>query len=277
MIGPLFWAWGLKGLFPKILTHKKWGHEARDLYKNAQSLLEDLIQNKRFTLKASYGIWPAQSQNETITLFEDKSLKKKVEEFHFLRQQRLKETTNPYLCLADFIPAKESSSFDWMGVFAVTAGNEVEEYAKTFEDKGDDYTSILIKSLGDRLAEALAEKLHQEVRELYSGEKEDLSIEDLIKEHYKGIRPAPGYPACPDHSEKKKIWNLLHVEKYLNVFLTENFAMSPASSIAGYYFFHKDASYFSVGSLEEDQLKSYSLLKNISIEETHKLLRMQTL
>jgi 5-methyltetrahydrofolate--homocysteine methyltransferase len=274
---PLFWAWGLKGLFPKILTHKNWGEEARDLYKNAQSLLEDLIQNRRFTLKASYGLWPAQSKNETITLFEDKSLKTKVEEFHFLRQQRLKETTNPYLCLADFIPGQESHSFDWVGAFVVTAGDEVEQYAKTFEDKGDDYTSILIKSLGDRLAEALAEKLHQEVRELYSGEKEDLSIEELIKEGYKGIRPAPGYPACPDHSEKKKIWDLLEVEKNLNVFLTENFAMFPASSIAGYYFFNQEASYFSVGSLEEDQLRSYSLLKNISLEETHKLLRMQTL
>lgn len=274
---PFFWAWGLRGLYPSILSHKKWGKEATDLYKNAQLILEDIVENKRFKLKGSYQLWPAQSSDESITIFKDNDLKTEVESFHFLRQQRIKKEDKPYLCLSDFIPEKGSSKFDYFGTFVVTAGHEVDDYAESFEKKGDDYTSILIKSLGDRFAEALAEKLHKNVREFYWGESEDLALDDLIKERYRGIRPAPGYPACPDHSEKEKIWSLLQVEEKLGVSLTENYAMSPPSSISGYYFFHPESRYFSVGSLSSDQLEQYAQLKGISLQQVSKLLRMQTL
>lgn len=273
---PFFWAWGLKGLYPKILTHKKWGEQSSELYNNAQKMLEDVILNRRFNVKGICQLWPAQSDHEDITIYEDKTLKKPKETFNFLRQQRLKNNDNPYLCLADFIAPKESGRCDYMGVFVVTSGREVDEYAKFFEKKNDDYTAIMIKALGDRFAEAFAEMLHKIVREQVNHlKKEETTIEDLIKERYDGIRPAPGYPACPDHSEKKKIWNLLEAEQNIAVSLTESCAINPPSSIAGYYFFNSKAKYFTVGSLYEDQIYSYAKRKNLPVAEVKKWLSTQ--
>ena len=248
---PFFWSWGLKGLYPKIFENEKYGSQAQQLFNEAQILLKDIEAKKIFKPRAVVGIFPASSALESVSVF-DPETRQTLETFNFLRQRHESVINNNVAyCLADFIAPTELKKEDYFGCFAVTAGPEVEEYAKTFQDKNDDYQSILTKALGDRIAEAIAEWAHKQVRDIFGfGQTEDLSTEDLLKEKYRGIRPAPGYPACPVHSEKLKIWNLLQVEKHTGIRLTENYAMTPGSSVSGFYFNHPQSKYFHVGPQE---------------------------
>lgn len=243
---PFFWAWELKGVYPAILNNPKYGAAATELFGYAQKLLTEISDKKLFKPVALVGIFNAQSVNEDVIVYDDKL--QKLEEFNFLRQRTAKEAVNGiHYCLADFIAPKSVNKEDYIGLFAVSTGKEVEEIAKKYQDQLDDYSSIVIKALGDRIAEAMAELVHKKVREIFGfGLKENLNSEDLIQEKYRGIRPAPGYPSCPVHSEKLKIWQLLDVENRIGIKLTENFAMTPASSVSGYYFNHPQAKYFSV-------------------------------
>lgn len=269
---PFFWTWELKGSYPKILNHPKYGKEATNLFNDAQKLLAQIQKENIFSPKAIIGFWPADSENEDIFLYNPQG--EKIETLSCLRQQLKKEDSPlPYFSLSDFIAPVETKIKDSLGAFVVTAGPKVEEYAKTFEEKGDDYSSIMVKAIGDRIAEALAELMHKKVRDFWHyGKEENLSNEELIKEKYRGIRPAPGYPACPEHTEKLKIWKLLEVDRKLGVSLTESMAMHPASSVSGLYFSHPESRYFSVGPIGEDQLKDYARRKAMSLEEARKWL-----
>ncbi|MBP9706818.1 MAG: methionine synthase [Oligoflexales bacterium] len=264
---PFFWAWQLQGFYPKIFDHAKFGKQARELFEDARKLLAGIIKDNEFQPKAVLGIWPASRHSEDVDIFasiDDFQKKNKLETFHFLRQQRLKEDKTPQMCLSDFIAPIESGLTDYIGAFVVTMGDGVEKLSNRFAAAGDDYSSIMTKALGDRLAEAFAEYLHARYRRQFAFAKnENLTIEQLVKEKYRGIRPAPGYPACPDHSEKLTLWRLLNVEKLTGVSLTENLAMTPASSVCGWYFNHPQAAYFRVGSIGDDQLNSYALRKGV--------------
>ncbi|MFS4461090.1 methionine synthase [Bdellovibrio sp. HCB2-146] len=241
---PFFWAWELKGTFPNILKSDKYGVEATKLYNDAQALLEKIIKEKRVQPKALVGIYKGKSQDENVFIRDEAN--NLVATMHFDRQLRKKTATNNiHYSLADFIAPVEHSREDHMGFFVVTAGNQIEAMAHEFEKENDDYSSILVKAVGDRIAEALAEYTHKHVRGIF-GIKEDLTNADLIAEKYRSIRPAPGYPACPDHSEKAKIWKLLGVEEKIGVKLTENYAMTPPASVSGYYFMSPHAKYFAV-------------------------------
>ena len=255
---PFFWAWELKGLYPKIFEHAKYGEQAKQLFDDAQLLLKEIIAKNLFKPKAVVGIFPAVSENESVHVFNplavaDAPLTNPTETFEFLRQRSPKVVNNDiHFCLSDFIAPKSSGRHDYLGTFAVTTGGEVEALSDKYKAAGDDYNSILVKALGDRFAEALAELTHKKVREIFAfGRSEGLSAADLIAEKYRGIRPAPGYPACPVHSEKGKIWKLLKVEERIGLRLTENFAMTPASSVSGFYFNHPQAKYFGVGAQPE--------------------------
>ncbi|MCB0326793.1 MAG: methionine synthase [Bdellovibrionales bacterium] len=269
---PFFWAWELKGKYPEILDHPERGLQARELFQDAQKILSQIIEQKLFKAKGIYGIFPAMSQNESIQLF-DPTSQKPLATFEFLRQQRPSDERKHCLCLSDYVAPKNHSEQDYMGVFAVCIDG-VSNYAKQFEQHHDDYSSIMIKALGDRFAEAAAEYLHAKARKEFSWAKdENIEIQNLHRERYRGIRPAPGYPACPDHSEKEKIWSILEVEQKIGATLTENYAMSPASAVSGYYFFHPDAQYFNVGSIEEDQLIEYQKRKDLPLKKLESLLR----
>ncbi len=271
---PFFHAWELRGVFPKIFDHKVHGEEARKLYADAQRILEDLVENERLHCRATWGIFPAHSTGEDIELFSDEAKSDYLATFHFMRQQKEKIKKNtPFQSLADFVAPKGSGLNDHLGAFSVTAGNEVEEYAASFKNNGDDYTGIMIQALADRFAEGLAELMHRRVREFMGfGKQENLAVEDLIKERYRGIRPAAGYPACPDHTEKAILWDLLNVEKTVGMQLTTSYAMYPPSSVSGLYFFNEEARYFNVGKIERDQLEDYAARKKMSIEEAEKWL-----
>tara|TARA_Y100001954_G_scaffold239337_1_gene313141 strand:- start:20506 stop:24192 length:3687 start_codon:yes stop_codon:yes gene_type:complete len=268
---PFFWTWELKGTYPKILSHKSYGKQAKSLFEDAQTYLKNIIDKKIFKPLAIAAIWKANSEGDDINIYDISDEKKLRGKFHFLRQQQPKTKTS--YSLSDFVAPTSSGKNDYIGGFAVTIGNEVENYAKTFEDIGDDYSSILIKAIGDRLAEALAELIHKKMRSLfYPHEKEDLTLNDLIKEKYSGIRPAHGYPACPDHTEKTFLWDLLDVESKIGVSLTTSFAMNPPSSVSGLYFFNNEAKYFNIGLISQEQVKSYSNRKDISEKEAEKWL-----
>lgn len=262
---PFFWTWELKGTYPKILGHEKYGQEAQKLYDDAKLLLSKIVKNKIFKPKVLIGIFSAYSQGDDVIVNDTTTL-------HFLRQQKEKiGDDGVYYSLADFIAPKGHD--DYFGGFVVTAGHEVETYAKEFEDKLDDYSSIMVKAIGDRLAEALAELAHKKVREIFGyGLEENLSNEDLIKEKYRGVRPAPGYPACPDHTEKAILWDLLQAKNATGVTLTENFAMNPASSVSGFYFNHPEARYFNVGSINKDQVENYAQRKGTTLKYMEKWL-----
>lgn len=246
---PFFWAWELKGTYPGILENQKYGEEAKKLFNDAQALLSRIIKENLFKPRALVGIFQAQSENENIEVL-DSTTQQTLETFKFLRQRTENVVNNNiHYCLADFIlPKNIKTRKDFMGFFVTTAGHEVETLANNFKTQSDDYSSILTKALGDRIAEALTEITHKKVRDLFGfGKSENLSINDLVKEKYRGIRPAPGYPSCPVHEEKRKIWKLLDVENRIGAKLTENCAMIPASSVSGYYFNHPHAKYFHVG------------------------------
>jgi 5-methyltetrahydrofolate--homocysteine methyltransferase len=262
---PFFWTWELKGTYPKILGNEKYGQEAQKLFDDAKLILNKIVKNRIFSPKVLIGIFSAYSQGDDVIVNGETTL-------HFLRQQKEKiGDDGVYYSLADFIAPKGHN--DYFGGFVVTAGHEVEPYAKSFEDKLDDYSSIMVKAIGDRLAEALAELAHKKVREIFGfGLSENLSNEDLIKEKYRGVRPAPGYPACPDHTEKRILWDLLKAQDQTGVTLTENFAMNPASSVSGFYFNHPEARYFNVGSIGSDQSADYAKRKGEALEYVEKWL-----
>ncbi len=267
---PFFRSWDLYGKFPAILDDEVVGSQALELYEDARKMLEEVIREKKLKARAVFGIFPAQVVGDDIEV--DVAGKDIV--FRTLRQQSRKREGVPNLALADFIAPRESGLTDYIGVFCVSAGFGTQELAAAYESDMDDYNSIMIKAVADRLAEAFAEYLHEDVRKNYWGydEKEKLTNEELIKEKYQGIRPAPGYPACPDHLEKLTIWDLLHVEKHIGVSLTESLAMWPAASVSGYYFAHPQARYFGLGKIKEDQLEDYAARKGIEVEKARKWL-----
>jgi 5-methyltetrahydrofolate--homocysteine methyltransferase len=274
---PFFWTWELKGFYPKILTSEKWGKQATDLFNEAQKILKEVIQSKRFRARAVVGFWPANSVGDDVELYTDSSKKEVLETLHFLRQQKEKvkseKSETGYFCLSDYIAPKASERTDYIGGFVVTAGHEVERFAQTFVDKNDDYSAIMVKAIGDRFAEATAEFIHKKIREQWGfGLKENLSNEDLIAEKYRGIRPAPGYPACPDHTEKALLWKLLDAEARTGTSLTENFAMNPPSSVSGLFFGHSEARYFQVGNIGKDQVEDYAKRKDMPLRVVEKWL-----
>ncbi len=267
---PFFWAWQIKGLFPKIFENKKYGEQAKKLYSEAQSMLKTIIKEGQIKPKGIFGLWPAFRDTNDVVLLNSKN--QEFFRFHFLRQQTKKKENLSHFCLADFITEETPNGRDSIGVFAVTAGKTIEKMALEFEKDKDDYSSILIKTLGDRLAEAFAEYLHQKVRQDFYGITENFSKEDFINENYQGIRPAVGYPSCPDHTEKQKIWDLLDAKKAIGVDLTETFAMNPPSSVCGYYFLHPEAKYFHVGFLDKAQVSDYAQRKGMKPEHIKKWL-----
>jgi 5-methyltetrahydrofolate--homocysteine methyltransferase len=270
---PFFWAWDLRGKFPEILEHPERGEEAKKLYADGRILLDQIIQNQWLKANGVYGFWPAASVEEDILVFDDEDRKNEIARFHFLRQQWQSEDRDKYYCLADFIAPQESGRRDYLGGFAVTGGIGTDELVKRFEADNDDYTSIMAKVLADRLAEAFAERLHEIARiECGYGRDERLSIADMIAEKYRGIRPAPGYPALPDHTMKRTLFELLDAKKQLGVSLTESFMMYPAGSVSGFIFSHPESRYFAINRITRDQVEEYARRKAIKLKEAEKWL-----
>ena len=270
---PFFYTWEMKGRYPKILKDPKFGLEASKLFEDAQILLRDIVENRRFKTKAVIGFFSANSDGDDILIYTDESRNEIKTIFHTLRQQTIKADDKPNQALSDFIAPSDSGLADYLGGFALTAGPEVEELARSFEKKFDDYNSILVKAVGDRLAEALAEYMHKQVRNEWGyGRTENLNLNDLVRGKYRGIRPAPGYPAQPDHSEKQTLFELLDAEKRCGIKLTENLSMSPASSISGMYYAHPDSRYFAVGKIDSDQVEDYAERKNMPVSEVERWL-----
>lgn len=277
---PFFWAWELKGLFPKIFENPKYGDEAKKLFKDGQDLLSRALREKKLLPKILVGILPAYAEGDDVVVqcpsigSTDTMESRK---FYFLRQQRKKDAVSgTHYCLSDFIAPKSANKKDHLGCFVVTVGTEIEAWAKKFEDENDDYSSILVKAIGDRMAEALAEYAHKRVREIFGfGAVENLSNEELIAEKYRGIRPAPGYPACPDHTGKFTLWEILDVEKRIGVKLTETAVMTPPSSVSGFYFVHPEAKYFHVGKIGNDQLNDMKQRRGVELSYLEKWLAPQ--
>jgi 5-methyltetrahydrofolate--homocysteine methyltransferase len=270
---PFFHAWEIRGRYPAIFEDATVGAKAKELFDDAQALLKSIVNQRLLTANAIYGFFPANGVGDDIELYTDESRTKVLTTFHSLRQQMEKQTGEYNHALADFIAPKESGLKDYLGVFAVTTGEGTDELCKKFEKDHDDYSSILTKAIADRLAEAFAECLHKQAREDWGyGKTENLSNEELIRETYRGIRPAPGYPACPDHTEKQILWKLLDVEKNTGIKLTESCAMWPASSVSGWYFAHPQSKYFGVGKLARDQILDYHLRKSMSLQEVERWL-----
>jgi 5-methyltetrahydrofolate--homocysteine methyltransferase len=264
---PFFHVWELRGRYPEILNDDRVGEKARELWRDARGLLDEIVGLHLITARAVYGFFPANSVGDDIELYGDESRLQRQAVFHTLRQQAEKPEGKPQHALADFIAPKDSGKPDYLGAFALSAGFGVDALCGRFEREQDDYRSILAKALADRLAEAFAECLHKRVRAEWGyGLEESLTFEDLIHERYRGIRPAPGYPACPDHTEKRALFDLLRVEERIGMLLTENFAMLPASSICGYYFAHPEARYFAVGKIGRDQVADYGLRKQMDLQ-----------
>jgi 5-methyltetrahydrofolate--homocysteine methyltransferase len=268
-----FSAWELKGRFPAILDHPEQGAAARDLWANAQELLAEIVAGKKLQAWAVWGFWPAQSDGDDLVLYEDENRSHELYRFPMLRQQEEKpDDDKPHRSLADFV-APIGMAPDYLGAFAVTAGIGAEELSRGYQEAGDDYKAILVKALADRLAEAFAEKLHKDARDAWGyGREEQLSAEELIAERYRGIRPAFGYPACPDHSEKGRLWQLLRAEE-IGMTLTEHFAMMPAAAVSGLYFSHPRSAYFAVGRIDRDQAEDYAARQNVKLAEAERWLR----
>jgi 5-methyltetrahydrofolate--homocysteine methyltransferase len=271
---PFFHAWELRGRFPKIFDDPVVGIESRKLYEDAQSLLTKILKEKRIRARGVMAFFPANAEGDDILLYEDDSRKKVMGRVHGLRQQMARTDGEPNRCLTDFIAPVQSGKKDYLGAFAVTAGHGVEEWARELEKGNDDYQAIMLKALADRCAEAFAERMHELARQAWGfGKKEGLSKEDLIDEKYRGIRPAAGYPACPDHTEKRSLIALLNAEKGAGIQLTESCAMTPASSVSGLYFGHPEARYFAVGPVGKDQVEDYAQRKGVALSEMEKWLQ----
>jgi 5-methyltetrahydrofolate--homocysteine methyltransferase len=270
---PFFQTWELKGKYPKILSDPKVGEAARKLFEDATHLLDEIVSKQLISARGVYGFWAAGSVGDDIVLFADETRKTELTRFHTLRQQWQRQGQTSFLALADFIAPVESGRADYLGAFAVTTGLGVDELVARFEAENDDYNSIMVKALADRLAEAFAECLHRTARQDWGyGTSEQLSNEEMIAEKYRGIRPAPGYPACPDHTEKRTLFELLDAERQAHIRLTENFAMLPASSVSGWYFAHPQARYFSVDRIDREQVTDYAARKGMSVVEIERWL-----
>ena len=272
---PFFITWDLIGKYPKIFEDETIGEAARNLFDDAQKMLKELIANKKLSARAVIGFWPANAVGpDELALYSDESRSEELVRLNHLRQQAEKPDGSAHLSLADFVAPKQSEKADYVGGFAVTAGIGAEELAKEHEAKHDDYNSIMVKALADRLAEAFAEHMHERVRKEFWGytHDEELDNDALIREKYQGIRPAPGYPACPDHTEKAQLFKLLDAEKNAGMELTEHFAMTPAAAVSGFYFSHPDSKYFSVGKINRDQVDDYAKRKGFSVAEAERWL-----
>jgi 5-methyltetrahydrofolate--homocysteine methyltransferase len=267
---PFFQAWELAGKYPAILTDDVVGKQASELFRDARQMLDRIVSEKWLTAKAVFGLWPANSIGDDVVLETDNG----PATLHFLRQQVDKPVERPDFCLADFIAPKASGKQDWIGAFAVTAGIGIEPHVARFEADHDDYNAILLKALADRLAEALAERLHQRVRKEFWGYVPDeaLDNEALVAEQYRGIRPAPGYPACPEHSEKGTLFALLDAGTNASMTLTESFAMLPTAAVSGYYFSHPQSQYFVVGRVSKEQAADYAARKGVSLIQAERWL-----
>jgi 5-methyltetrahydrofolate--homocysteine methyltransferase len=270
---PFFLTWELKAQFPQILEHPLYGEQAKILYADGKKLLEDIVRNKRAKPRAVAGLFPANRVGDDVEVYADASRSKVLTTFRFLRQQQDLKPGDPLRSLSDFVAPKDSGRIDTVGAFACTAGQEIEEYALSLKQSGDDYKGLLVQALGDRLAEALAEFLHLQVRKAWGyGEAESLTIPEIIKEKYRGIRPASGYPSAPDHTEKDAIWSLLDAEKATGIKLTSSYAMHPGASVSGLYFAHPESRYFAVGRIAKDQVVDYAQRKGWTVEQAEKWL-----
>jgi 5-methyltetrahydrofolate--homocysteine methyltransferase len=278
---PFFHTWELRGVYPKIFRHEKHGEEAIKLFADAQKMLAEFVANKSLKLQAVYGLFPANAVGDDVEVYTNGSRQHLRTKFHFLRQQIEKGDGTPNWCLADFIAPRQSGisnlkseiPADYLGAFAVTSGHGLKEIVDKFKAAHDDYNAILAEAIADRLAEAFAEYLHKRIRDEWGfGKLEKLTTADLIEEKYRGIRPAAGYPACPDHTEKGTLWDLLDVEQHTGIKLTENFAMWPGSSVSGLYFAHPDAKYFAVGKLGQDQVADLAGRKGKAVSELERWL-----
>ncbi|HEX5282979.1 MAG TPA: methionine synthase [Bryocella sp.] len=270
---PFFHAWGLKGIYPRILEHEGHGIQAQQIFDEGQRLLDRIIAEKLITANGVYGLFPANAIGDDVDLYDSNDPATKLQRFHFLRQQANREGNEPCRSLADFIAPKETGLADSIGAFAVTSGMGLTELIMRFKADNDDYNAIMAEALADRLAEAFAEYLHKQVRDAWGyGRAETFTPEELIQENYRGIRPAPGYPACPDHTEKGAIWRLLDVEARTGIKLTESFAMWPGSSVSGLYLAHPQARYFSLGKIDRDQVADYATRKGMEVAEVERWL-----
>jgi 5-methyltetrahydrofolate--homocysteine methyltransferase len=271
---PFFQTWELPGHYPDILTDPRTAEAAGSLFKDAKALLERIVCEKLLTAKAVVGFWPANASGDDIELYRDEARKERLAVVHTLRQQMAKADGRANYALADFVAGKDSGAPDHLGAFAVTAGHGIDALVAGFERAHDDYSAILTKALADRLAEALAERMHERVRrELWGyAPEETLGNEELIKEEYQGIRPAPGYPACPDHTEKGILFELLDAQRQAGIRLTESYAMTPTAAVSGWYFWHPEAKYFGVGKIGRDQVEDYARRKGMTVAEAERWL-----
>ena len=270
---PFFHTWGLKGIYPRILEHPEQGEQARQIFKDANVLLDKIVENNLITARGVYGFFPASAVGDDVELYKADTRTEVLERFHFLRQQANREGSEPCRSLSDFIAPKETGLPDHIGAFAVTSGIGLKELCDRFRTENDDYNAIMAEAIADRLAEAFAECLHKRVRDEWGyGCDENLSPAELIQEKYRGIRPAPGYPACPDHTEKGPLWRLLDVQANTGMLITESFAMWPGSSVSGLYFAHPESRYFSLGKIDRDQVADYHERKGMSVGEVERWL-----
>ena len=270
---PFFHTWELRGRYPTIFDEPTVGPRAKELYEDARRLLDEIIHKKQLKARGVYGFFPASSVGDDIELYQDTSRKTVLTTIHHLRQQSEKPAGQPNLALADYVAPKECGRQDYIGAFAVTTGIELDELCRGFDNDHDDYNSIMVKALADRLAEAFAECLHKRVREEWGyGKHEQLTSDDLIREKYRGIRPAPGYPACPDHTEKQLLFDLLSAEQNSGITLTESYAMLPTASVSGFYFAHPEAKYFAVGKIGKDQVEDYARRKGMDLRTAERWL-----
>ena len=270
---PFFATWEMRGKFPAIFNDPHLGAEAKKLYADALALLDRIIREKLLTAKGVYGFWPANSEGDDVILYADECRSRELVRFPMLRQQWERKGQKDFRSLADYVAPLESGRTDYVGAFAVTTGHGCDELAAKFQADHDDYHSILAKALADRLAEAFAERLHKTAREDWGyGKTENLGHDELVAEKYRGIRPAFGYPACPDHTAKADLWNLLDAETHTGMKLTESFAMWPAASVSGLYFSHPEARYFSVDRITRDQVQDYAKRKNMPLKDVERWL-----
>jgi 5-methyltetrahydrofolate--homocysteine methyltransferase len=270
---PFFHTWEMKGVYPRILEDERQGAQARQIFAEANTLLDSIIEKKSITARGVYGFFHANAVNDDVELYADCARTRVLEQFHFLRQQANREGSEPCRSLADFVAPKEAGLRDHIGAFAVTSGIGLKELCDQFRGRNDDYNAIMAEAIADRLAEAFAECLHKRVREEWGyGCNEGLSSAELIHEKYRGIRPAAGYPACPDHTEKGTLWRLLDVTANTGMEITESFAMWPGSSVSGIYFAHPESRYFDLGKIERDQVVDYAERKKMSLVEVERWL-----
>jgi 5-methyltetrahydrofolate--homocysteine methyltransferase len=270
---PFFHTWGLKGIYPRILDHPEQGAQARQVFAEGNALLDRIIDQRLIAARGVYGLFPANAVGDDVELYTDATRGTVLKRFHFLRQQANREGSEPCRSLADFIAPRETGLGDHIGAFAVTSGLCLKELCDRFRADNDDYNAIMAEALADRLAEAFAECLHKQVRKEWGyGCNEGPSNTDLIEEKYRGIRPAAGYPACPDHTEKGTLWRLLDVQANTGMLITESFAMWPGSSVSGLYFAHPQSRYFSLGKIDRDQVADYARRKGMSVTEVERWL-----